>query len=210
MDNINNNIKLIEDTIEISEMFQVLFDFIRLLMDIPKYDQELCLTYFKPYFIEKGTILESADTVHKYHNFIVSGQMRIYHYDKSGKEVTTDLNEGARFFTSYYSFINQVTSSDYLHCITDCKLLRINRKDNETVTRLGKSSQHYVEKILQFSLEASRQKAIDLNTLTAKERYLKMLRNQPSIINNFPINYIASYLGINPGSLSRIRKELLA
>lgn len=209
MNNQSNNTKLIEDSGEISVMFQQLFDFIRLLMDIPKYDQELCRDYFKPYFVKKGTILESAGTIHRYHNFIVSGRMRIYHYDKSGKEVTTDLNEGSRFFTSYYSFINQVISNDNLHCITDCRLLRINRKDNETITRLGKSSQHYVEKILQHSLELSRQKAIDMNTLTAKERYLKMLKNQPSLINDFPVNYIASYLGINAGSLSRIRKELL-
>lgn len=205
----SNNIKLIEDTVENSVMFEQLFDFIRLLVDIPKYDQELCRAYFKPYFVKKGTILESAGTIHKYHNFIVSGRMRIYNYDKSGKEVTTDLNEGSRFFTSYYSFINQTISNDNLHCITDCKLLRINKKDNETITRLGKSSQHYVEKILQHSLELSRQKTIDLNTLTAKERYLKMLKNQPSLINDFPVNYIASYLGINAGSLSRIRKELL-
>lgn len=208
MDKLRQNIILIQDDDEISEMFQFLFDFIRLLMDIPKHDQELCRKYFKPYLIKKGTILESAGSIHRYHNFIVSGQMRIFHHDTSGKEITTDLNEGSRFFTSYYSFIHQSVSKENLHCVSDCRLLRINREDNESITRQGLHSQKYVEKILQHFLEASRQRLIDMNTLSAKERYLKMLKNQPSLIQNFPINYIASYLGINPGSLSRIRQEV--
>ncbi len=208
MSNPNSNLRIIDNSDEISEMFKSLFDFIRLLIDIPKNDQELCRQYFKPYSVKKGTLLESEGTVHKYHNFIVSGRMRIFHVDEDGKEVTTDLNDGQRFFTSYYSFIHQTISKENLHCITDCKLLRINREDNETITRLGKSSEKYIEKILQHSLESNRQKVIDLKTLSAKERYLKMLKNQPSIIKSFPINYIASYLGINAGSLSRIRQEL--
>ncbi len=193
---------------QISEMFQVLFNFIRLLIDIPDGDQALCRKYFKPFFVKGGTILEKEDTIHQYHNFLVTGQMRIFHHDSEGKEITTDLNDGPRFFTCYHSFIHQSISNENLHCVSDCTLLRINREDNETITRLGEGSQRYVEKILQHALEKNRQRVIALNTLTAKERYLKLLKNQPSIIQDFPINYIASYLGINPGSLSRIRQEV--
>ena len=189
-------------------MFQVLFDFIRQLVDIPERDQEYCLEFFKPFFVKKGTLLESAGMTHKYHNFIVSGYMRNFYHDVNGREVTTDLNDGPRFFTSYNSFINQVASNENLHCITDCKLLRINREDNDTIAKIGIKSQEYIEKILQHYLESSKQRIIDLKTLTAKERYLKMLQDHPSIIKNIPIAYIASFLGINPGSLSRIRQEL--
>ena len=204
----NRNYQLIQNPDEVSEMFQVLFDFIRQLIDIPQSDQELCRQYFTPYFVKKDTLLESGGTIHKYHNFIVSGYMRNFHHDEEGKEVTTDINDGSRFFTSYYSFIQQKPSNENLHCITDCKLLRINRADNETITRNGTSSQKYVETILQHYLESSKQRIIDLNTKTAKERYLKLLKNHPKIVKNIPINYIASYLGINPGSLSRIRQEI--
>ena len=204
----DSNYQSIQNSDETSEMFQVLFDFIRQLMDISQSDQELCRQYFKPFYVKKDTLLESEGTIHKYHNFIVSGYMRNFHHDEEGKEVTTDINDGPRFFTSYYSFIQQKPSIENLHCITDCKLLRINQADNETVTRNGTSSQKYVETILQHYLESSKQRIIDLNTKTAKERYLKLLKNHPTIIKNIPINYIASYLGINPGSLSRIRQEI--
>ncbi|OJJ23961.1 cyclic nucleotide-binding protein [marine bacterium AO1-C] len=190
-------------------MFQALFDFIRLLVDIPKSDQEQCCRFFKPIFVKKNALLESEGTIHRYHNFIVSGHMRNFYHDSDGKEVTTDLNSGPRFFTSYNSFIQKTVSNENLHCITDCKLLRINRQDNEIIARNGARSQEYVEKILQYNLEANRQRVIDLKTLTAKQRYLKMMQDTPSIIRNVPVAYIASFLGINPGSLSRIRQELL-
>ncbi|MFD2590085.1 Crp/Fnr family transcriptional regulator [Aquimarina hainanensis] len=202
------NCQLLQSPDEISKMFHGLFDFINLLMPISEHDQKLCKKYFKPYTVKKGTLLEVEGTTHTHHNFIVSGYMRNFHHDEKGKEITTDINDGPRFFTSYYSFIQQTISNENLHCITDCKLLRINRKDNEIITRQGQNSQKYVEKILQYNLESSRQRVIDSNTLTAKERYLKMLKNHPAILRNVPINYIASYLGINAGSLSRIRQEI--
>lgn len=189
-------------------MFEVLFDFIRQLMEIPASDQRLCRQYFQPFIVKKGTLLEEAGTIPRYHNFIVSGYMRNFHHSEDGKEVTTDLNDGPRFFTSYYSFIQQSVSGENLHCLTDCKLLRINSIDNETITRTGQHSQKFVEKILQHYLESSKQRIIDSNTMTAKQRYLKLLKNHPAIVRDVPINYIASYLGINAGSLSRIRQEV--
>lgn len=198
----------IQDAGEIDELFQLFFSFIRQLVEISPEDQALCRKYFAPVFAKKGSLLESAGSIHHYHNFIVSGYMRNFHYDDEGKEVTTDLNDGPRFFTSYSSFINRSVSRENLHCLSDCKILRINREDNETISRAGKDSQLYIEKILQLQLEKSRQRILDVNTLTAKERYLKLLKHQPAIIENVPINYIASYLGINPGSLSRIRQEI--
>jgi len=204
----NGNYHLITDPSEISGMFKVLFGFIRQLMEIPESDQQLCRQFFQPFFVKKGTILEAAGTIPRYHNFIVSGYMRNFHHSEEGKEVTTDLNDGPRFFTSYYSFIQQTVSSDNLHCLTDCKLLRINRENNETITRTGKHSQQFVEKILQHYLESNRHRLIDSNTLTAKQRYLKLLKSHPTVVRDVPINYIASYLGINPGSLSRIRQEI--
>jgi len=50
------------------------------------------------------------------------------------------------------------------------------------------------------------QRIIDLLSLTAHEKYLKLIKNQPDIIQNVPVKYIASFIGVQPESLSRIRK----
>ncbi|MBX2844446.1 MAG: Crp/Fnr family transcriptional regulator [Flammeovirgaceae bacterium] len=188
--------------------FEVLFNYVRLLVDIPEIDQEICCKYFKPIFVKKDTILELEGTIHKYHNFIVTGFMRNYYHDKEGQEITTDINDGPRFFTSYNHFMNRTISNENLHCITDCELLQINRDDIEITAKLGITQMEYSLLILQQQLEKNKQRVIDLATLSAEERYLKLLKNHPRILQNIPLKYIASYLGINPGSLSRIRKEI--
>lgn len=193
---------------DINRFFTTFFDYVRLLIDIPEHDKELCRTYFKAYHIEKDTLLEKQDTVHKYHNFIVSGYMRNYHYNEEGKEITTDINDSPRFFTSYNHFVQRTPSNENLHCITDCELLRIKRDDVDITAKLGITQMEYSLQILQMHLEQNKQRTIDLATLTAEQRYLKLLKNNPAILQNVPLNYIASYLGINAGSLSRIRKEL--
>jgi CRP-like cAMP-binding protein len=188
--------------------FDVLFTYVRLLVDIPKIDQHICREYFKPIVVKKDTLLEKEGTVHGYHNFIVKGYMRIFHHDQNDEEITTNINDGPRFFTSYNHFVHKSISNENLHCITDCELLRIKRDDVDITAKLGITQLDYSMKILQYHLEKNKQRTIDLTTLTAEERYLKFMRNSPTILKNVPLKYIASYLGMNPGSLSRIRAQI--
>lgn len=203
-----NNYEIIADQSRITKLFEVFFKYVRLLVEIPETDQTYCYQLFEPVLVKKNTILEKAGTLHNYHNFIVSGYMRNFHHNEEGKEITTDINDGPRFFTSYYHFINRTVSNENLHCITDCELLRVSREGVDKAAEIGLTSQEYTEKVLQYHLELSKQRAIDLTTLSGKERYLKLLHSHPAIIQNVPLNYIASLLGINAGSLSRIRQKL--
>lgn len=203
------NYKIINEPAEVTRLFEVFFNYVRMLIEIPKSDQEYCRQLFQAVFVKKDTILEREGTLHKYHNFIVSGHMRNFHHNEEGKEITTDINDGPRFFTSYYHFVHQTVSNENLQCVTDCELLRISREDVEQAADIGLTSKEYTEKALQYYLEQGKQRIIDLTTLTGKERYLKLMNKHPSILQNVPLTYIASYLGLNPGSLSRIRQELL-
>lgn len=196
------------DSQKTEHYFDVLFTYVRLLVDIPKIDQDICREYFKPIVVKKDTLLEKAGTVHGYHNFIVKGYMRIFHHDQNDEEITTNINDGPRFFTSYNHFVHKTVSNENLHCITDCELLRIKRDDVDITAKLGITQNDYSMKVLQYHLERNKQRTIDLTTLTAEERYLKFMKNSPTILKNVPLKYIASYLGMNPGSLSRIRAQL--
>lgn len=193
---------------DIDRYFNTFFDYVRILVDIPEADQEICRKYFKPVFVKKDTMIATEGTIHNYHNFIVSGYMRNYHTDQEGAEIITDINDGPRFFTSYDHFVHRTPSNENLHCITDCELLQITRDDVDASAKLGITQMDYTLKILQQQLEKNKQRIIDLTTLSAEQRYLKLMRNHPTILQNIPLKYIASYLGINPGSLSRLRKEI--
>jgi hypothetical protein len=63
--------------------------------------------------------------------------------------------------------------------------------------------------IFEQSVAATQIRANDFATLTAELRYKKLIDYQPEIIQHVPIQYIASYLGIKPQSLSRIRKQII-
>ena len=187
--------------------YDTLFTYIAQLLILPESDKTLIRQSFKPVFIAKDTIIEPAGHVPQYHNFIVSGYMRNFHWNQQGEQVTVDLNDGPRFFTSYFHFMTRTVSNENLHCITDCELLRINRDDVEIGASQGVTQKDYTVQILNELLEANKQRAHDMANLTAEERYRKFLTETPTIVHNVPLAYIASYLGITRRHMSRLRKE---
>jgi CRP/FNR family transcriptional regulator, anaerobic regulatory protein len=191
--------------LEMSHYYEKMFDYIAEILIMPESDKELCKVLFKPVFVPKGTIIEQAGQVPQYHNFIVSGFMRSFYTDDDGNEITNDLNEAPRFFTSYFHFLNRTISNENIQTITDCELLRINRSDVDIAASQGITQKDYTVQILNKRLEANKQKAFDMANLTAEQRYEKFTRENPRISQNIPLNYIASYLGVTQRHLSRLR-----
>lgn len=181
------------------------FNYVEEILTLPEGDKESIRRSFKPVFVPKDTIIERSGQVPEYHNFIVSGHMRNFHLDNDDNEITTDLNDGPRFFTSYTHFMNRSVSNENLHCITDCELLRINRDDVEAGANHSKTQKDYTIQILQKHLQEDKNRINDMATLTAEDRYLKFLKEKPNIIKHVPLRYIASYLGITQRHLSRLR-----
>ncbi|WP_217179226.1 Crp/Fnr family transcriptional regulator [Gillisia limnaea] len=191
-------------------MFNVLFETVADIMDMPDADRLLCYQYFEPVFFPKNTIIESAGKIPQHQYFIVNGIMRNFYIDELGKEITTDMNNEPRFFTSYNHFANKTISNENIECITECSLLRIKR-DNEDILYsesiiLGK----YTILLFQQIIEKEKKRINELSTLNAKERYLKFIGNNPNVLKCVPLQYIASYLGIKPETISRIRRDLIS
>lgn len=191
-------------------MYNVLFETVSDLMVMPEADKLLCYQYFEPVFFPKNTIIESAGKIPRYQYFIVTGIMRNFYFNDLGEEITTDMNNESRFFTSYNHFANRTISNENIECITECSLLRIKRDDEDILYSesiiLGKYSILLFQKII----EKEKERINELTTLTAKERYLKFISNNPNIIKSVPLQYIASYLGIKPETISRIRRDSIS
>ncbi|MBS1663251.1 MAG: Crp/Fnr family transcriptional regulator [Bacteroidetes bacterium] len=188
--------------------YNTLFAYIARIIELPEHDRESCMATFHPLWVAKDTLLEKAGKVPQYHNFIVSGHMRKYYMNEKGEEVTNDLNDGPRFFTSYQHFVQQTVSNEFLQCITDCEILRISKQDADRTYQTSYTQKDYTIKLFQQIQEEYKERIDDLANLTAEQRYLKFIKNSPNIIRNVPLKHIASYLGIKPESLSRIRREI--
>jgi len=172
-------------------------------------ETEAVKRYFEPVKFSRNTIIEEAGKIPGYLYYIVSGYLRLFYTDQNGNEVTTHINCPPGFFTSYSHFINETISEDYVECITDCELLRITKKNLDNLVRESQSMKDFSISVFQQSIAYNENRSRELSVLNAEERYLKLIKDYPEIIQNVPIQYIASFLGMKPESLSRIRRKII-
>ena len=172
-------------------------------------DIELCGRYFEALTLSRNTIIEKQDNVPANLYFIVSGCIRLFYYDEKGDEKTTYLSSANSFITSFLCFINQVKATENIECVTDCKLLRISHSSLKTLIDHSENFKKFSLIIFEQAISSTALRANDLATLTAEQRYKKLITQQPQLVKNVPVQYIASYLGIKPQSLSRIRRQIM-
>lgn len=188
-------------------MYQVLFNTVSNIMDMPDHDKSLCFKYFEPVSFAKNTVVEDTNKIPEFQYFIVSGIMRNFYYDASGNAITTDLNHAPRFFTSYNNFVSRNISNEIIECVTDCKLLRVKRDNVDILFAESIILKDYTIRYLEKVYEEERARINELTTHTAEQRYIKLMDKAPNIVLTVPLKHIASYLGIKPETLSRIRKK---
>jgi CRP/FNR family transcriptional regulator, anaerobic regulatory protein len=172
-------------------------------------DKALCASYFEPVFFPKNHVIEEEAKTPKYLYFIVSGFLRLFHYNDNGDEITTHINCPPGFITSYSNFIQQTQANENLECVTACELLRISKNSLDLLILESAPLKNFSIWVFQKSLVYNENRAKELATLSAEQRYQKLIKTHPDILQHVPLQYIASFLGMNPKSLSRIRKQII-
>jgi CRP/FNR family transcriptional regulator, anaerobic regulatory protein len=172
-------------------------------------DIELYKNYFEPITILRNTVLEQQDKVPQFLYFVNEGFLRLFYYDDNGDEVTTFLASPNGFIASFLNLIHQKPATENVECITDCELLKISRTNLITLIEKSENFKNFSLVIFEQVVALSQIRANDFATLTAELRYKKMINEQPLLLQNIPVQYIASYLGIKPQSLSRIRRQII-
>ena len=141
--------------------------------------------------------------------YILEGVTASVNY-KLDKLVCIDICFKNEFSGDYQSLVMNQKSTLEIRAITNCTILSI--PFNSLLETYRQKPESEVEKIRRINAESlyflRSEEIIDLKTLSAKERYLKMLKQQPELLQKIPLKYLAAYLSISAESLSRIRKEL--
>jgi CRP-like cAMP-binding protein len=164
---------------------------------------------FIPISATRNTILDEQDKIPTYLYFINSGFMRLFYHNENGEEQTTFLCSQNGFIASFSSLINQTKATENVACITDCELLKISHIEAKQLVEKSEFFKNFFLSMFEKSISSATLRANDLTFLNAEQRYQKMIVQQPHFIQNIPLQYIASYLGIKPQSLSRIRKQAI-
>ena len=166
-------------------------------------------SYFHELTLSRNTILEEQDKIPNYLYFVASGFMRLFYYDDNGEEQTTYLCSENGFIASFSALINQTKAIENVESISDCKILKISYTDTKTLIEKSEGFKMFSLRMFEKAMHSSTLRANDLANLNAEQRYQKMIEKQPHFVQNIPLQYIASYLGIKPQSLSRIRKQII-
>src|SRR5574344_1065535 len=99
-------------------------------------------------------------------------------------------------------------SKEELTCITDCRLFSISKTNLEILFSTNEKWGTFGRKLMETFLIEKEERIIDQISLTAQQRYIKLIETHPGIVQNVPIKLIASFIGVKPESLSRIRKQI--
>ena len=157
--------------------------------------------------IPKKTIVTQVGQVEQQLSFIEKGIVRHY-IPKSDNDLTFAFVFKDSFVSAYDSFLKQSPSEYAVATITDSVFYSMNYADVQEIfaqTEVGNKIGRIATEEL-FLNKAKRE--LDLLNKTAEERYLSLFSERPELIREIPLKYIASYIGITPQALSRIRKRI--
>jgi CRP-like cAMP-binding protein len=167
---------------------------------IKKHATELLL-HEGDYFSEAGKIANKV-------GFILEGVIRVSYYNKDGEDVTRYFIDEDNFVVDLNSFDNAIPSSEYVQAVTACRFLVFSKQNWEDLSRTIIGWDAIVAKITSKGLLQKIERISPLIAEDAATRYRTFLERYPGIANRVALVFIASYLGITPSSLSRIRRNI--
>ncbi|MEM9676235.1 MAG: Crp/Fnr family transcriptional regulator [Bacteroidota bacterium] len=191
-----------------SRELDTLRTFVGKYVRISEVDWDVIRLYFRRREAKRGEIILKEGEVCRHLSFLESGLLR-YFIVKDGEERNKFFTIAPYLFTSQYSFNNQTPAKETIQTIEDSVIWEITLEENRQLLQLSSWNQ-FARKITQEVQFFTEEILEELQTETAENRYLKLLNNQPELLQRIPLKHLASYLGIAPQSLSRIRKKVSA
>lgn len=162
---------------------------------------------FKPKSVKKNHILLHEGSICKEFYFIQTGCIRTFFIDKNGHEKTRYVMLDNHIGTALTSFISQKSSFEFLEALEDTELLTINHSDFYRLIKEMDSWKNFYQRILEMAYSFQNRKIEQLTTLTAKERYNHVLKENPVLIQRLSNRVLASYLDIREETLSRLKSK---
>ncbi len=140
--------------------------------------------------------------------FVNKGMLRMYYLSPEGKEINTMFFFENDFATSFQSLLLQQPGRYFIQALTDCELITVAYTTLQNAYDQSYLWNKFGRIIAERSYVISEKRIESLLFCNAEERYLNLIKTYPRVFEQVPLYHIASYLGIERESLSRLRKKL--
>lgn len=171
-------------------------------------DLKTIVSYFSHKQLSKNELFVEEGGICRYFCFIESGVLQ-HSIQILGEEKTTYLALKNSATTALNSFKNQVPSRKNVRALSDCVLWVINLDGFNLLLRENDAFYTFYHNLIENQIFLIDDYRIDLLTLTPEDRYRKLLANEPHLLQEVPLHYLASFLGISSRHMSRIRKNII-
>lgn len=159
--------------------------------------------------VPKKTILLSAGEICNFEAYINKGCIREYFIDGEGMELTLQFATEDWWVSDITSFEDQIPSDMYIETLEDCELLVLTRQSKENLINEVPQLERMFRLMIQRHLSKLQKRLFKTVSSTAMDQYIEFVTRYPTISQRVSQQYIASYLGITPEFLSRLRAKHL-
>lgn len=165
-------------------------------------------TYFTPKKLRKRQYLLQEGDVCKSLAFTEAGLLRLYSVDEKGVEHMLQFALAGWWIVDIYSFLTGEPSRFNIDALEDSELLLLSQENFEAMMAALPKMERYFRILFQNNIIAKERRLESAIASGAEERYQLFEETYPDFVQRIPLNLIASYLGITPETLSRIRRKL--
>jgi CRP-like cAMP-binding protein len=189
-------------------MFELLFKKFDEKIQLTEAEKELSQSFFIPKKLRKKQYLLQEGDVCKYVAFVEKGMLRSYTIDDKGGEHIIQFAFEGWWISDQYSFLTGEPSIYNIDALEDSELLLLTQSAEEQLLAKIPQLERFFRILLQNSLIAAQRRLVSSLSRTAEEKYTELIQSCPTIPQRVPQHMMASYLGITPETLSRIRKQM--
>lgn len=188
-------------------MYDMLYQHFNKYVSISEEDFAECKVLFKYKKFRKHQYILQNGEISRHETFILSGCTRIYEVDESGQEHIIQFGMETWWVGDLHSYLTDIPSRYNIDCLEDTEVLQIPRVEMEKMYDKVPKLERFFRILVQKAYVASIERIYSNLSKPAPQRYQEFIQKYPLLEQRVPNHQIASFLGITPQSLSRIRSQ---